>query len=144
MRVLINNGYSNKQFHEELTKFKSMINNAEEVQTANSIPIFYKNQMSSAYKIDERVLKTILARNIATNSSDTKLNLFIYYKNKKATNLILKNKLQDQGTLKWMLFIQETNMYSEMMIPHAYMMIPHAYMMIPHAYMMIPHASCHI
>ena len=82
--------------------------------------------MSSAYKIDERVLKTILARNIATNSSDTKLNLFIYYKNKKATNLILKNKLQDQGTLKWMLFIQETNMYSEMMIPHAYMMIPHA------------------
>ena len=99
-RVLINNGYSNKQFHEELWKFKSMLSNPVEVQPANRIPIFYKNQMSTAYKIDERLLKTILARNIATNSPDTKLDLIIYYKNKKTSNLIMKNNLQVQGKLK--------------------------------------------
>ena len=77
-----------------------MLNNAVQTETANKIPIFYKNQISSAYKIDERVLKTILARNIATNSPDSKLNLVIYYKHTKTSNLIMKNNLQVQGKLK--------------------------------------------
>ena len=101
-RVLMNNGYSKKQFHKVLWKFKSFLNNAVQVQTAKKISIFNKNQMLFAYKIDERVLKTILniVQNIVINSHDTKLNLLIYYINTKTSNLIMKNNLHIQGKLK--------------------------------------------
>ena len=56
--------------------------------------------MPPAYKVDERVLKNILAVNITEISPDTKLNLIIYYKNTKTSNLIMKNNLQVQGKLK--------------------------------------------
>ena len=46
---------------------------------------------SNVYKVDERVLKTMSARNIATNSPDTRLILIIYYESKKTSNLIMRN-----------------------------------------------------
>ena len=42
----------------------------------------------------------LIARNIATNSPDTKLNLIFYYKNTKTSNLKWKNNLYVQGKLK--------------------------------------------
>ena len=58
-QVLVNNGYSNCSIDEEIKKQLNM-NVKEKDQKAtqkSKIQLFYMNQMSSAYKTDERVLK---------------------------------------------------------------------------------------
>ena len=49
------------------------------------------NQMSSAYKTDERVLKKIVNDNVKTTDENDQLSLMIYYKSTKTQNLIMKN-----------------------------------------------------
>ena len=57
----------------------------------DKIPIYFKNQMTPSYKVDERILKTILSRNIECTSTDTSLDLIVYYKNMKTSNPIMQN-----------------------------------------------------
>ena len=48
--------------------------------------------MSSSYKIDEKILlKTIIKQNTKCINENDKLKLNIYYKNKKISNLLMKN-----------------------------------------------------
>ena len=49
--------------------------------------------MSSAYKTDERVLKSIITQNTRCLQPDDHLNLITYYKNRKTASLIIKNNL---------------------------------------------------
>ena len=49
--------------------------------------------MSTAYKTDERILKSIIAKNTRCIQPDNKLSLIIYYKNKRTSSLIMKNNL---------------------------------------------------
>ena len=49
--------------------------------------------MHSNYKIDENVLKEMVSNNtICTNPND-RLKSIIYYKNKKSSNLVIKNNM---------------------------------------------------
>ena len=49
--------------------------------------------MTKAYKVDERVLKNIIKTNVKpTNETDT-IQLVIYYKNRKVSNLVMKNNM---------------------------------------------------
>ena len=78
---MINNGFTNLQFDEELDKFERRRNEQNnELPNINSINIYYKNQMSPAYKVDERVLKSIVKRNIKSKLDDDTVNLIVYYK----------------------------------------------------------------
>ena len=47
--------------------------------------------MSTAYKVDERILRDIVRRGVTTVSDDDKIQFTIYYKNQKVNNIIMKN-----------------------------------------------------
>ena len=47
--------------------------------------------MTSSYKIDEKVLKNIIKRNIKCTNENESINLNIYYKNRKVSNFVMKN-----------------------------------------------------
>ena len=60
-------------------------------QETPSIKLFNKNTMSSAYKDDERALKSILYKNVRPVEENTTLDLIIYYKSRKTAALVMKN-----------------------------------------------------
>ena len=66
----------------------------------DKFPIYLKNQMIPSYKVDERILKTILSRNIDSTSMDISLNLKVYYKNMRSSNLIMQNNPHTQSKQK--------------------------------------------
>ena len=47
--------------------------------------------MTSSYKIDEKVLKNIIEQNIKCTNENESIKLNIYYKNRKVSNLVMKN-----------------------------------------------------
>ena len=49
--------------------------------------------MSPAYKVDERVLKSIISRNVKCILPENRVNVVIYYRNIKSSNLIMRNNL---------------------------------------------------
>ena len=55
------------------------------------ITLYYKNTMPSAYKEDEKAIKKIIHNNVSPVSTDTKLQVIIYYKTRKTASLIMKN-----------------------------------------------------
>ena len=56
-----------------------------------TLDLFYRNQMTSSYKIDEKVLKNIIKQNIKCTNENESIKLNIYYKNRKVSNLVMKN-----------------------------------------------------
>ena len=55
--------------------------------------IFYLNQFSDNYKIDENALRKIIKNHVC--QIETKIKLSIYYKSRKISNLIMKNNLSE-------------------------------------------------
>ena len=95
-QVLVNNGYPNTLIDKTIKNFMNKIHPI--TQTNNSNPgekfsVFYKNQMNSAYKIDEKVLKKIINDNVKCKKENSELQLVIYYNNMKTKNLVMKNNL---------------------------------------------------
>ena len=77
-----------------MTKF---ITNATQVQPDRPpIKLFYRNYMSTGYKTDERIITGIVNRNVTPVNQDDKVKLIIYYKNRKTSNLIMKNNVHDK------------------------------------------------
>jgi hypothetical protein len=94
-QTLVNNGFTNSEFDRRLKHF---LDNKFEPHEENTISptihkLFYKNQMSAAYKTDERVLKSILSQHVQCAQPHNKLQPIIYYKNKKTSNMIMRNNL---------------------------------------------------
>ena len=56
--------------------------------------------MGPAYKKDENVLREIVRRNVSTTNTNDKLQLLIYYRNKKTSNLVMRNNLIKEPLLK--------------------------------------------
>lgn len=95
-QVLVNNGYPNTLIDKTIKNFMNKIHPI--AQTNNSNPgekfsVFYKNQMNSAYKIDEKVLKKIINDNVKCKKENSELQLVIYYNNMKTKNLVMNNNL---------------------------------------------------
>ena len=56
------------------------------------IKLFYRNQMRYNYKSDEKILKTLIHRNILPTDPNKRIKLIIYYNNKfKTSNLVMRN-----------------------------------------------------
>ena len=103
-QVLVNNGYTNtlidriiRNFMDKVTK-PTQQNNSTTTNNNNTPPqekvrLFYKNQMNSAYKVDEKVLKKIINENVKCKGENTTLQFVIYYNNMKTKNMIMKNNL---------------------------------------------------
>ena len=101
-QILINNGYSNTDVDKETRLFitRTLLQHTQN-DTHTTHTVFYKNQMTPAYKTDERVLHDIISRNVTCTNPQNKLLLIIYYKNPRVLNLIMKNNLsQDPSFLK--------------------------------------------
>jgi len=100
-QILINNGYSNTNFDEELNKYLEQQNkNRSETPCKTKISLYYQNQMNTGYKIDERILKNMIKKNVQCTNNDDQIELRIYYKNKKTSNLLMKNNLHSNTDLK--------------------------------------------
>jgi len=82
-----------------LAKFLIKQLNPLEKKNESVLQLFYNNQMNSGYKVDERIMKEIVANNIKTKKENEKLNLLIYYKNKKVSNLLMKNNFSSSNNM---------------------------------------------
>ena len=56
-----------------------------------TINSFYPNQMQNNYKLDEKILKTLIHRNILPTDPNKEIQLIIYYNKSKTSNLVIKN-----------------------------------------------------
>ena len=52
---------------------------------------FYRNQMHYDYKSDEKILKTLIHRNILPTDPNKRIKLIMYYNKFKTSNLVIKN-----------------------------------------------------
>ena len=98
-QVLVNNSYTNtlidntiKHFMDKVTQSTQQQNNNNTTPT-ETVRLFYKNQMNSAYKVDEKVIKKIIRDNVKCKSENSKVQFVIYYTNMKTKNLVMKNNL---------------------------------------------------
>ena len=55
------------------------------------IKLFYRNQMHYNYKSDEKILKTLIHKNILPTDPNKKIKLIIYYNKFKTSNLVIRN-----------------------------------------------------
>ena len=92
-QTLTNNGYSTQMLDEEINR--ALNNNIEpkaaKKQGGQTFRLYYKNVMSPAYKEDERVLKTIIQRNVKPKNRNDSVQLLIYYQGQRTSNLVMKN-----------------------------------------------------
>ena len=91
-QILVNNGYSNQEIEKRIRKNinKWYIGNQEE-PPQNNIKLFYRGYFHKNYKEDEKALRKIINENVTPTSENTKINLNIYYKSRKTSQLLLKN-----------------------------------------------------
>ena len=52
---------------------------------------FHRNQMHYNYKSDEKILKTLIHKNILPTDPNKKIKLVIYYNKFKTSNLVIRN-----------------------------------------------------
>ena len=89
-QLLINNGYSNSLFDCILKKYVQQKQSQPQETPNQTHDRFYRNQMTSSYKIDEKVLN-IIKQNIKCTNENESIKLNIYFKNRKVSNLVMKN-----------------------------------------------------
>jgi hypothetical protein len=111
-QVLVNNGYSNRAVDRVIKQHRERNNRPTAANHGISNKVYYGNQMSRAYRTDERVLQEIIHRNVRCTSQDDSLKLIVYYKNKKVNQLVMCNN----PTLK-RASLQQTNVVYEFKCP---------------------------
>ena len=91
-QLLINNNYTNSLVDEQINKFMSNKFNQNPVeQKGCKLTLYYHNQMHKNHKTDEKILKDILKTNVICTDPNNVINLIIYYKNRKTSNLVMRN-----------------------------------------------------
>ena len=98
---LVNNGYSNKDIQRTtrraLDRWFSQTDEAD--SEVSKINLYYRNFWHPNYKRDETALKEIIDNNISVTDPVSKLNLIIYYRNRKTAQMIMKNSPRTEATL---------------------------------------------
>lgn len=95
-QMFANNNYPSLIVDEQINKFL----NKKHIQIVNTTEsqgqvykLYYRNQMTSQHKIDETKIRQIMKTKVKCINQHDKLQLSIYYSNKKMTNLIMRNNL---------------------------------------------------
>ena len=83
-QALINNGFPNYIVDEQIKRMTKDVNQQNKhCSTPPSqqtyIKLFYRNQMHYNYKSDEKILKTLIHRNILPTDPNKKIKLIIYH-----------------------------------------------------------------
>ena len=93
-QIFINNGFPNEVFDRCVKNFLNKhFSNSNNEKIKNEYNIYYENQMTMNYRLDERILKKIIKDKITCVNRQDKLNLRIYYKNMKINNLVMRNNI---------------------------------------------------
>ncbi len=71
----------------------------QQTSKGNTHKIYYKNQYSSMYKTDERILRKIVKNNISCTNSKDNIKLIIYYKSNLTYNLLTQNNQSKKQVL---------------------------------------------
>ena len=110
----MNNGYSNSEIDREIKLFMERVtaNEPRASQTGQMIHLYYKNHMSTAYKVDERVIRDIIQNNVICINTADQLRLTIYYQNRKTSQLLIRNSPTCSDDLK------RTNVVYQFACPH--------------------------
>ena len=85
---------------------------SEDNNKIGDIKLFYEAQFHKNYKIDENVLSEIIKNNVKPTDGDRKINLLIYYRNRKASNLVIRNDTSPKED-----FLRQTNVVYEFKCP---------------------------
>ena len=96
--MLINNHYPQLLVEQQINKFINCKLNISTNKEIEDINLFNKNQMTYNYKLEERTLKAIIKKNTKSTNCDTQIRLNIYCKNRKLSNLVIKNSLSNKTT----------------------------------------------
>lgn len=64
--------------------------------TNNTVKLFYRNQMSNKYKQEEICLKKMIGDCVHPTDPQSRLSLHIYYKNRKLSQLFIKNNQHEK------------------------------------------------
>ena len=90
----MNNNYSNSKI-DTMTKIflekQLLLQETLTQDRKQTIKLFYCNQMHRNHKIDEKVLKEIIASNVKSVDNNERVSLIFYYKNLKTFNLVMRN-----------------------------------------------------
>ena len=95
-QALINNGFPNYIVDEQIKRMIKNVNQQNKQCTTPSsqqtyIKLFYRNQMHYNYKSNEKILKTLIHKNIFPTDPNKKIKLVIYYNKFKTSNLVIRN-----------------------------------------------------
>ena len=95
--MLVNNGFKNSDIDSEI-KMKFERYKKENINKAvkTKIKLYYRNYMTDAYKVDERILKEIINKTVKPKGEEKVVDIVIYYKNRKIKDLIMKNNCSPQ------------------------------------------------
>ena len=105
-QTLVNNHYSCKDIDREIRSalHKFMANPAQKGTSQDgkgqTYKVFYKNQMTQNYKDDEKALKRIIKRHVTPRDDKDTLQVVIYYKNRRTSNLVMANNEHEKTKLK--------------------------------------------
>lgn len=81
------------KLQEDERSAEAEVEEEEEGSSGKTHELWYQNQMSTAYKKDEKILKDIVRRNCVPTRQDEKIKLKIYYKSARVSSLIMMNNL---------------------------------------------------
>ena len=94
-QMLVNNGYTNKTVRERLVRHEqrkaTIMGTAPAADTSSKIILPYRGIMSSAYKEDEKAMRKIISDHVAPADDNTTVELLIYYKTQRTSQLVMKN-----------------------------------------------------
>ena len=100
-QMLANNCYPMADIDREIrTAFNEHMKTPTQHDKINeSIVLYYRNQMTTAYREDEKALRDIISKNV-TPTENKKIQLRIYYKNRRTANIVMKNNMRREPELQ--------------------------------------------
>ena len=93
-QVLVDNGFSNKDIEKQISLSMSRWYNppqAKPTPEGQIHKVFFRAYFNSQHKEEEKRLRNIIDQDVTVKNPKDKLNLVIYYKNKKTSNLLMNN-----------------------------------------------------
>ena len=91
-QILVNNGYSNRDIQKRIRIALNKWHAADTpTEKPTNIKLFYRAYFHKHYKKDENALHDIIKNHVSPSDESSKVQLHIYYKNKKTSQLLLRN-----------------------------------------------------
>ena len=97
-QIFANNGYDQNAVEQEIrrmldTRLVQEQGPSADGTTGTTHKLWYKGTMSSSYKTDEKILRSIVSRNCIPANANDKITLNVFYQSPRVSGLVMKNNL---------------------------------------------------